>query len=81
MGILLVSIISFILICIVINLIDKNKEKLIEKFRLEKLQVMKCPRCYNTYEDMSLHFCKHCNTSLEKEIKYKLPKGLKKKII
>ena len=81
MWILIISILAFVIIMFIMNLIDKNKEKLIEKFRLEKLQVMKCPRCYNTYEDMSLHFCKHCNTSLEKEIKYKLPKGLKKKII
>ena len=64
-----------------INLIDKNKEKLIEKFKIEKKETMKCPNCSKEYENLSLHFCKNCNTSLSKETKYKIPKELKKKIL
>ena len=80
MLILVISLISFILICMVVDFIDKNKEKLLEKFNIEKKEIMECPHCFNQYEDLSMHFCKHCDTSLNKKIKYKLPKKLKKKI-
>lgn len=77
---LILAIVIVGIICFIINLIDKNKEKLIEKFNIEKKETMKCPNCSKEYEDLSLHFCKNCNTSLNKEMKYKLPKELKRKI-
>ncbi len=78
---LILSIVIVAIICFFINLIDKNKEKLIEKFKIEKKETMKCPNCSKEYEDLSLHFCKNCNTSLSKETKYKLSKELKRKIL
>ncbi len=78
--ILVITLISFILICIVINYINNNKEKLAKKFKLEKKEIMKCPECYKEYEDLELKECTHCNSYLEKEIKYILPQKLKKKI-
>lgn len=81
MWILIISILAFIIIMFIINFIDKNKEKLIEKFKIEKKEIMKCPHCFNEYNNLELHFCKHCNTSLNREIKYNIPKELKKKII
>ncbi len=78
---LILAIIIVGIICFIINLIDKNKEKLIEKFKIEKKVIMKCPVCYKEYEDLSLHFCKNCDTSLSKKLQYKFPKELKKKIL
>ena len=81
MWILIISIISFAIIMFIVNLIDKNKEKLIEKFKIETKEVMKCPHCFREYEDLKLKDCKYCDTHLEKSVKYSLPKKLKKKII
>lgn len=81
MWILIISIIAFIIIMFIVNLIDKNKEKIIEKFKIETKEVMKCPHCLREYEDMTLNECKYCNIYLEKNTKYILPKKLKKKII
>lgn len=81
MWILIISIISFAIIMFIVNLIDKNKEKLTEKFKIETKEVMKCPHCLREYEDMKLNECKYCNIYLEKNTKYILPKKLKKKII
>ena len=65
----------------IVNLIDKNKEKLIEKFKIETKEVMKCPHCFREYEDLKLNECKYCYVPLDKSVKYSLPKKLKKKII
>lgn len=81
MWILIISIISFAIIMFIVNLIDKNKEKLIEKFKIETKEVMKCPHCFREYEDLKLKDCKYCDIPLEKSVKYSLPKNLKKKII
>lgn len=81
MWILIISIISFAIIMFIVNLIDKNKEKLIEKFKIETKEVIKCPHCFREYEDLKLKDCKYCDTHLEKSVKYSLPKKLKKKII
>ena len=81
MWILIISIISFAIIMFIVNLIDKNKEKIIEKFKIEKKEIMKCPHCFREYEDLKLKECKYCNIYLEKNIKYIFPKKLKKKII
>ena len=81
MWILIISIISFAIIMFIVNLIDKNKEKLIEKFKIETKEVMKCPHCFREYEDLKLKDCKYCDIPLEKSVKYYLPKKLKKKII
>ena len=81
MWILIISILAFVIIMFIINLIDKNKERLIEKFKIEKKEIMKCPHCFKEYEDLKLKECKYCNFYLEKHIKYNLPKELKKKII
>ena len=81
MWILIVSIVAFITICFIANLIDENKDKLIEKFKIEKKEIMKCPICYKEYEDLKLKECSHCKSYLEKRIKYKFPKELKKKIL
>lgn len=78
---LIISILAFVIIMFIMNLIDKNKEKLIEKFKIEKIQVMKCPRCFNEYDNLDLHFCKHCDTSLNKETRYVFPEELRKKIV
>lgn len=80
MWILTISIVAFGLACLIMYLIDKNKEKLIEKFKMEKKEIMQCPSCFEEYKDLSLHFCKKCNTSLSKKTKYELPKDLKKKL-
>lgn len=81
MWILIISILAFVIIMFIINLIDKNKERLIEKFKIEKKEIMKCPHCFKEYEDLKLKECKYCDFYLEKHIKYNLPKELKKKII
>ena len=81
MWILIISIISFAIIMFIVNLIDKNKEKLIEKFKIETKEVMKCPHCFREYEDLKLKECKYCYVPLDKSVKYSLPKNLKKKII
>ena len=52
MWILIISIIAFAIIMFIVNLIDKNKEKLIEKFKIEKMEIMKCPHCFSEYEDL-----------------------------
>lgn len=81
MWIVIISIVAFAIIMLVVNLFNKNKEKLIEKFNIEKKEIMKCPQCFSEYDNLDLHFCKHCNTSLNKEIKYNISQKLKKKII
>lgn len=81
MWILIISILAFVIIMFIMNLIDKNKERLIEKFKIEKKEIMKCPHCFKEYEDLKLKECKYCDFYLEKHIKYNLPKELKKKII
>lgn len=81
MWILIISIIAFAIIMFIVNLIDKNKEKLIEKFKIEKKEIMRCPHCFREYEDLKLKKCKYCNFYLEKHTKYNLSKDLKKKII
>ena len=81
MWILIISIISFAIIMFIVNLINKNKEKLIEKFKIETKEVMKCPHCFREYEDLKLNECKYCYVPLDKSVKYSLPKKLKKKII
>lgn len=81
MWILIISIISFAIIMFIVNLIDKNKEMLIEKFKIETKEVMKCPHCYREYEDLKIKECKYCDVPLDKSVKYSLPKNLKKKII
>lgn len=81
MWILIISILAFVIIMFIMNLIDKNKERLIEKLKIEIKEVMKCPVCYKEYEDLTLKNCSHCESYLEKHTKYNLPKELKKKII
>lgn len=81
MWILIISILAFVTIMFIISLIDKNKESLIEKFKIEKKEIMKCPHCFREYEDLKLKECKYCDFYLEKHIKYNFPKDLKKKII
>lgn len=78
---LILAIVIVAIICFIINLVDKNKEKLIEKFKIEKKEIMKCPVCYKEYEDLKLKECSHCESYLEKETKYKFPKELKRKIL
>ena len=80
MLILIIGIVAFIIVCFVINLIDKNKEKLATKFKMQKIEIMKCPNCLEEYTDLSLEVCKHCNSSLEKKTKYKASKEFKKKL-
>lgn len=80
MLILIIGIVAFIIVCFVINLIDKNKEKLATKFKMQKIEIMKCPNCLEEYTDLSLEVCKHCNSSLEKKTKYKVSKEFKKKL-
>lgn len=81
MWILIISILAFVIIMFITNLIDKNKERLIEKFKIETKEIMKCPHCFREYEDLKLKECKYCDFNLEKHTKYNLPKELKKKII
>lgn len=78
---IILAIVIVAIICFIINLIDKNKEKLIEKFKIEKKEIMKCPVCYKEYEDLKKKECSHCESYLEKETKYKFPKELKRKIL
>lgn len=80
MWILVISIIAFIIIMFIVNLIDKNKEKIIEKLKIEKMEIMKCPHCFREYNDLNFKKCKYCNIPLEKNVKYTLQKNLKKKI-
>lgn len=80
MWILIIGIVAFIIVCFVINIIDKNKEKLATKFKMQKIEIMKCPNCLEEYTDLSLEVCKHCNSSLEKKTKYKVSKEFKKKL-
>lgn len=80
MWVLVISIIVFATIMYIINIIDKNKEKLVEKFNIEKKEIMRCPRCFNEYDNFNLQYCTHCNSHLRKETKYIIPKSLKKKI-
>ena len=61
MWILIISILAFVIIMFIMNLIDKNKEKLIEKFKIEKKEIMKCPHCFREYEDLKLKECKYCD--------------------
>lgn len=81
MWILIISILAFVIIMFIMNLIDKNKERLIEKFKIEKNEIMKCPHCFREYEDLKLKECKYCDFYLEKHTKYNFPKEFKKKII
>ena len=81
MEVLLVSIIAFIIICVIVYLFDKNKEKLIEKFEIEKKEIMRCPVCFKEYDDLKLKECSHCDSYLEKTNKYIFPKKLKKQIM
>ena len=81
MWILIISIISFAIIMFIVNLIDKNKEKLIEKFKIETKEVMKCPHCFREYEDLKLNEYKYCYVPLDKSVRYSLQRKLKKKII
>ena len=81
MGILLVSVIAFVLICASINLLDKNKDKIIEKLKIETKEIMKCPVCFREYDDLKLKECSYCNSYLEKKIKYIFTKKLKKQIM
>lgn len=81
MWILIISILAFVIIMFIMNLIDKNKERLIEKFKIEKKEIMKCPHCFREYEDLKLKECKYCDFNLERHTKYNFPKELKKKII
>ncbi len=81
MWILIISILAFVIIMFIMNLIDKNKERLIEKFKIEKKEIMKCPHCFREYEDLKLKECKYCDFNLERHTKYNLPKEFKKKII
>ena len=81
MIILVISIFAFVILCFLVNLYDKNKDKIMAKFNCEKKEIMECPHCFNTYDDLTLHFCKHCDTALYRKTKYIFPKKLKKKII
>ena len=81
MEVLLVSIIAFIIICVIVYLFDKNKEKLIEKFEIEKKEIMRCPVCFKEYDDLKLKECSNCESYLDKTTKYILPNKLKKQII
>ncbi len=81
MWILIISIIAFAIIMFIVDLIDKNKEKLIEKFKIEKKEIMECPHCFSEYEDLKLKKCRYCDFNLEKKIKYIFPSELKWKII
>ena len=81
MWVLVVSIIAFAIILFIVNLIDKNKEKLIKKYNIEKVEIKKCPQCFRQYDNLKLKECESCNVPLEKSVKYSLPKKLKKKII
>ncbi len=80
MEILLVSVIAFAIICGIIYWFDKNKEKLIKKFKIEKKEIMKCPVCFKEYDDLKLKECSHCNSYLEKTTKYIFSQKLKKRI-
>lgn len=57
------------------------KSNSLKKLNVEKKEIMECPHCFNTYDDLTLHFCKHCDTALYRKTKYIFPKELKKKII
>lgn len=81
MWILIISVIAFILICLIFNLIDKNKEKLKEKFKIQNQEIMKCPNCSKEYKDLSLKFCEKCNISLERKTKYNISKKTKRKLL
>lgn len=78
---IILAIVIVAIICSIINLVDKNKEKLVEKFKIEKKEIMKCPVCYKEYEDLNKKECSHCESYLEKGTKYKFPKELKRKIL
>ena len=80
MEVLLVSIIASVLIFAIIYLIDKNKDKIIEKLKIETKEIMKCPVCFKEYDDLKLKNCSHCDAYLEKTTKYIFPKKLKKRI-
>lgn len=65
--------------------IEENKEKtekentdivkkIMKKFNISKKETMQCPYCYKEYDDLTLHFCKDCDTSLSKKTKYLVPK-------
>lgn len=81
MWILIISVIAFILICLIFNLTDKNKEKLKEKFKIQNQEIMKCPNCSKEYKDLSLKFCEKCNISLERKTKYNISKKTKRKLL
>ena len=80
MEVLLVSIIAFVLISVIIYLINKNKDKIIEKLKIETKEIMKCPVCFKEYDDLKLKKCLHCDSYLEKTNKYIFPKKLKNQI-
>ena len=81
MEVLLVSIIAFVLISVIIYLINKNRDKIIEKLKIETKEIMKCPVCFKEYDDLKLKECSHCDSYLEKTNKYIFPKKLKKQIM
>lgn len=51
-------------------------EKLMKKFNISKKETMQCPYCYKEYDDLKLHFCKDCDTSLNKKTRYIVPKKI-----
>lgn len=51
-------------------------EKLMKKFNISKKETMQCPYCYKEYDDLKLHFCKDCYTSLNKKTRYIVPKKI-----
>ena len=51
-------------------------EKLMKKFNISKKETMQCPYCYKEYDNLTLHFCKDCDTSLNKKTRYIVPKKI-----
>ncbi len=70
-----------IAIFFIINVIDNNKEEIMQKLKIEKKEIMKCSSCFKEYDDLKLKNCLHCGSNVKKRIKYIIPEKLKKKII
>lgn len=51
--------------------------KVKEIFKMEKQEMLKCPICFEEYTDLKLKKCIHCNSALEKKIKYRVPNKTK----